>query len=204
MFGWFRRRKLDDMWAAGVPAVFKSMKAECPGAAFLFARTIYNYQESKAALEKAAIIQQIENEMTWLRSVPSTGNKACYLGVRFVKACAISLRSHDELVRMLTSSAVSEITPFAETYRNLEPRDYQSPTSEIVRLSLEKRGRKCVADAIEAVVAEYEERGLLIHPGSPSCSEAVETLLANYDASSEWENGPCKNYFARLINIIPA
>jgi hypothetical protein len=166
--------------------------------------SIYNYQESMGAQEKAAFIQQTENEMASLRSVGGAGDYACHLGVRFVKACAVSLRARDELVRMLTSSAISEITPFAAIYRNLEPRDYQTPTSEIVRLSLEKRNHKCVADGITAVVAEYEQRDLPIHPESPSCSEAVETLLANFDAVSEWENGPCKNYFERLNNIIPA
>jgi hypothetical protein len=201
MFSLFRRRRtLDDIWAASVEAVFESMKVECPGPAFLFARTIRNYQEAKATMDSAALTKNAEIEMAQLRSLGGPGNHACYLGARFVIASEVSLRSRDELVKIMTSRAIREIVPFAKSYRNLEPRDYQTPTSEIVRLSLEKADCKCVADSIAAVVAEYETNPLM----QPSCSECVQTLLANYDTCAEWENGSCKTYFARLNSIIPA
>ncbi|MDQ6869822.1 MAG: hypothetical protein M3178_16240 [Pseudomonadota bacterium] len=203
MFSLFRRRlTLDDMWAVGVPVVFESMKEECPGTAFLFAGTIRNYQELKPAIDSAARIQNAEIEMAHLRSLGGPGDKACYLGLRFVKTSEVSLRSRDKPVRMLISRAIRDIVPFAITYRNLEPRDYQTPPSEIVRLSLEKQNFKCVADCILAVVADYNASPSA-QPDSISCSETVETLLANFDACAEWENGSCKTYFARLNSIIP-
>lgn len=201
MFSLFRRRRtLDDIWAVGVEVIIKSMTVDCPGAAFLFARTIRNYQEAKATVASAALIQNAETEMAHLRSLRGHGDRACYLGMRFVIATEVSLRSRDELVKMMTSRAIREIGPFGKAYRNLEPRDYQIPTSEIVRLSLEKNDHKCVANCIAAVMAEHEANPLM----QPSCSECVETLLANFDACAEWENGSCKAYFARLNSIIPA
>jgi hypothetical protein len=203
MFGWFRRRQDIDLWAAHVATLFKSMRSDCPAAAYLFAATLYNGRNALEAAgygeQRKKVLNDICGEIA--ESVPlfsSPDGGMCLLGLRFIKTL-ILIRNRDgaDFKEMFASGFYGEISKYGDKYRSLEARDNEPPPSESARVALAKGGHRCVAEVIAKVTAELEGMGL------PPEDETIWTLLANYDIRSEAEGGRCGHYIRRLDELIP-
>ena len=192
MLGFFKRRRVARVGrgmiaGAELAAAFELLRLAAPAAAYLFARTLVN---ARPLLDDKTMtwrekIRTLDAEIAHLKA---DGERAdggiSILALRFIQTLFAAMQ-RDAESSYGYCAAFGDIAKHSESYRGVEPRDRLPPSDQCARAALAKQGHTCVADVINAVIAECREKG---HDLS-EVDEPKQTILALYDLRDEASSG---------------
>jgi hypothetical protein len=202
MFGLFKKRnKLDDRWfvmGVQVAAIHERMRAETPGAAYIFANTLHS---ARALIDNDGLsidqkIAEIRKELALSRAA-NTSNADCgtsILALQFVVELLEAMRLND-VGMMAMSAAFGEIAKNGTSYRNIGDRDEHPPVSNSAKEILAKSEGRCLAELVNRIHRDHENQGT-------DPRDVVWSITALFDIRDEIECGQLGSYLAKMRSAI--
>jgi hypothetical protein len=221
MFGMFgSKRRQQEQWSAlglNIVAVHRKMRDEVPAAAYLFARSFFNFRplifDNTTPLDQR--IARIEAEIQSKASLNPNPTDALKMknamasiaitAQRFIVELLESQRRSNNAYHWLPA-AFGEIAQSGAQYRSLNELDYSPPKNEGALRTLANGGHTCVADLIKAV----RDEGAALRSEAPTTegadveseNETVWNLLATFDLLDEGLSGRLAPYLRALEAVL--
>ncbi|MCB1474930.1 MAG: hypothetical protein H6883_14380 [Rhodobiaceae bacterium] len=193
--------------AADFEEAFASLRADCPGAAFIFARTLHN---ARAVVDRDDLtvqqkIRDIDKEIGRARMVSSSDGGITVMGLQTVRRMLAA--SEEQPDQAFAYHAVFEtIARHGAAYREMQAEDEATPTIPGVARTLGKH--KSPADLVRSVEADYTRM-----TASAEDAEARErlqrqleidrwTLLAMFDLRQEAQSHEIDIAMGRMRKLV--
>lgn len=201
----FKKRKRLKRFASAqeIHVAFDQLRQKCPGAAYIFARTLYNGSDMIEDTETPASqkITHIDAQIVEAKATSGADSGVGILGMRFTRLL-IKFMNEDVESSIWFSGVYVQISEQGKTYRGLRTTDSLVSKVKTSRKILEAGGHESVADLITAIRQEAAEL-ILKKPERKAelvveYKETVMTFLALFDMREEAEE---QNLFP-LINEI--
>jgi len=162
MFDWFIKKSKYNIENAPSPALiedtFSTLRKNCPGAAFIFARTLHNARKvvDREDMPMRQKIYSIDKEIGRNRMVARADGGVTLMALRLVRKLLDISQNVPDLAPEYYA-AFESIAKQGERYRELTPADKRMPTFPGAHQILGKH--RCPADFVRAIQKEYD--GLL-------------------------------------------
>lgn len=193
--------------AADFEEAFAALRGNCPGAAFIFARTLHNARAvvDREDLSIAEKIREIDKEIGRARMVSSSDGGITLMGLRVIRRMLGA--SQDEPDQAFAYHAVFEtIARHGAAYRDLRETDEETPTFPGAARTLGKHGSP--ADLVRSVEADYER--MFASAEDADAREKLQrqlesdrwTLLAMFDLRKEAESREIDAAMGRMRVLI--
>jgi hypothetical protein len=177
-------------WGAKIAVAFERLRQVAPGAAYLFARTLANARSfvDDQTVPKSRKIEAIQAQISADAAAKNPDAGIPNLAMTFIRRL-LEAEGPDRVGHL---TAFADIAKAGEAYRALEPRDRQPPVDEGSRGILAKQGRTCIAEVVDAVMAECQEMA----GDRTRALDDTATMLALFDLREEVSSG-------RLQSVLP-
>lgn len=197
MFGFAKRKQLAASDYRILLQAFNEMKLDCPGAAFLFARSL---GECTALVMEAksqrwpinAVIRDFVSQKSKLFGLDKGSSMLAAQSMERITRSIVEDEEQKEIENMIT-----EIVGASEQYRELRDSDHLRPENKLQLEFLQQLELECLSDFISIQFASRE-----IEKDSDEAQELTNQFVAVFDVMTEWEDGQLKNYLSRINDWI--
>jgi hypothetical protein len=194
MFGLFKPKNQvgESLASIGLHPAYSALKADCPGGAYIFARTVRNTLEAWGALDdrrRVELVSQAIREGEAHEHADGGMSRVAF------EAMLVSIWMKDALARRVMVQSLARIAADASTYRELDERDQAAPAAVEDRELLRGNGSACIADWVHLI----EEEGVL---KGAALRETVDTIVASWDIRSEVRSGALDRNKERLLRVL--
>jgi hypothetical protein len=195
MFGNFTRKRQQHLIprATAIAALHQQMRQEFPGAAYLFARTLFN---ARGMLDDSSVpisqkVARIDEEIEWAKNrtktVPGYSNASSDIEIAAMRFVLMLLEAapQNDADYLFACAAFGEIARHGARYRAPNEQDARPPTFESAKRAFAKNGHKSLANCIQKIRTDSVSRGR----DSASIDEDVWSIIAMYDLGAEIHSG---------------
>jgi hypothetical protein len=184
MFGFGKKKAAGEFLAAtGLWGAFDEMQQECPGAAYIFARTMYNGQaivnsRTPEANKRQTLDRAIAEAVPHARA----DGGVSILAMRAMRQAAAA---RDPAARTTFFETFAAIARHGRTYRELEDRDFLTPPDPEDDNLINGMGADCLGGVVEILERDGEASG----QKPAEIQESIDTIVATYDIRGEIRSG---------------
>lgn len=184
IFGFGKKKAAGEfLAAAGLWGAFEKMALECPGAAYIFARTMFNGQRllqsgTPDRGKKEALDRAIAESLPHARADGDVSLLA-------LRAMRQAIATSDQAARTTFFETFTAIAKHGRQYRELENVDFLTPQDPDDDQLINGMG----ADSLGGVVEILEKVGEANNLKPDQIQESIDTIVATYDIRGEIRTG---------------
>lgn len=196
IFGFWRKKSAGDFLAsAGIYQAFERLQRECPGAGYIFARTMLSARPLlSAGMSDPRRRAEIDRALKATAPHARADGGMSLLALQVLRQAAAST---DEAARSTYFSSCEKIGEHGRKYGEIDEDDYEIPLDLDDAALVQRMGGESLGHCIEQL--EIEAEGT-----SPAeLQETIDTLVATYDIREEIRSGALPPHI-RYIQMILA
>ncbi|MFD1941456.1 hypothetical protein [Paradevosia shaoguanensis] len=200
MFGFGRKKREGEfLAAAGLWPAYENLAASCPGAAYVYARTVYKLlgplSETRwSDSERRMMLRKQAEETDKTRR--SDGGMAHMAVLTILQMYSWS----DATARGVLGEALFKIAQSGIFYRSLTTHDTQAPSDPKDRELLGRNGSKSLSDWVSILHDEMDRSGV----GEAERRDEINMIVACWDIRAEIRSGklqPAYDAFYRILSL---
>lgn len=184
VFGFLQRQQNADrdfLTAAGIPIAFDKMRKDCPAAAYIFARTMFNARPLlSGGVSDVSRRQQLDKAIAETRPHVKADAGVSLLALQVLRQAADAT---DAAARSAYFNACESIGEHGRRYRDLDEMDYEIPLDEDDEELVRSMGGESIGHCIDDLEDNMKDAS------AEEINEAADTILATFEIRQEVRDG---------------